>query len=184
MQLKRCTGAWWPGHVDDDCTMEEFYDRLVEYFEAGNHPFTAGAIALELSKDDKPHIQYYLEHKPRRPKTLADLLGLTMGEAIQKVRHSAAGSYDYCLGTGEYHDKPALKRYKLEGEPKLWGSGSGQKADLAGCVEMIVNGNTPFDILQSNPYAYTVHRNRIWNLYLDLRSAKKGLHVPQDMYRR
>lgn len=168
LQLKRCTGAIWPGHLKDHITVGEYFDDLKEYLENGEHPFFGGAIALEQGeKEGNYHIQYYLEHKPLRPSTLANLLNLKMAEAIGKVQNLALGAYNYCAGLGDYADKPAIQRYVF-GEVKCWGSGSGQKADLAGCVEIIVNGNTPYDILKENPYAYAVHRTRIWNLYMDL----------------
>lgn len=169
-QLKRCTGAIWPGHLSEDTTeydLDDFFDHMIVVVEKDPR-FLGGAFALERGeKDGNLHIQYYLEHKPMRLRTIGQALGLAGGDAISKVRHSAKGAYDYCGGFGEYYEKEAIRRHVF-GEVKLWGSGIGQKSDLAGCVEFIMNGNNPYQLLKENPYAYAVHRRRIWDLYLDL----------------
>jgi hypothetical protein len=38
-------------------------------------------------------------------------------------------------------------------------------------VSLILDGMKPGEILREYPYAYTVHRRRIWNLYKDLNNS-------------
>lgn len=186
MQLKRCSGAIWPKHLSDywidiegypdDWEPIEVYYRHLEKTLDKNSKFIGGALALERgTKNGNLHIQYYLEHKPMRLATIGNELGLIGGDAISTIKHSAQGAYDYCAGLGEHKDKEGVQARFTFGEVKCWGSGpSGRTADLNGCVELIVAGNTPFDILRSNPYAYAVHRKRIWDLYDDLRELRRA----------
>lgn len=189
MQLKRCSGAIWPKHLPDhwiddlrdggypeDWEPIELYYKHLESILEKNDKFLGGAIALERgTKNGNLHIQYYLEHKPMRLATIGKELGLIGGDAISTIKHSAQGAYDYCAGLGEHKDKEGVVARFTFGEVKCWGSGpSGRTADLNGCVELIVAGNNPFDILRSNPYAYAVHRKRIWDLYEDLRQMRRA----------
>lgn len=193
MQLKRCSGAIWPKHLpdfwiddidqhdQDEREPIELYYNYLEMILEKNDKFLGGAIALERgTKNGNLHIQYYLEHKPMRLATIGKELGLIGGDAISTIKHSAQGAYDYCAGLGEHKDKEGVEARFIFGEVKCWGSGpSGRTADLNGCVELIVAGNTPFDILRSNPYAYAVHRKRIWDLYDDLRQLRKADEINQ-----
>jgi hypothetical protein len=55
------------------------------------------------------------------------------------------------------------------GIPKLHGDTT--RADLKLLVGFVMDGTHPFEILKSHPYAYCVHRKRIWDLYNDLTYA-------------
>ena len=194
MQLKRCSGAIWPKHLpaifldgDQDGEVEpiELYFDHMAIQLSENDKMLGGALALEVGEEHgNLHIQYYLEHKPMRLATIGRELGLKGGDAITRIKHSAKGAYDYCAGLGEYANKEGVLKRFVFGEVKCWGSGpDGRKADLNGCVEAIMNGNTPYDILKENPYAYAIHRQRIWGLYDDLKEMNSMSRFSDDVER-
>lgn len=175
MQLKRCTGAIWPGHLNADyqhdlaiskeSTMEKYFDDLCLMLDT-NKSFTGGALALERGdRNGDLHVQYYLEHKPLRTKTLARGLMLGVEFAIGKVKHSAEGSYNYCAGLGEYQDKEAVKRHVF-GEVKLYGS-SEAKMEFGQLVEAVMGGSTLTQIMRAHPKAYAWHRRKIKDFWYD-----------------
>ena len=69
----------------------------------------AAALALEMGEQlGRIHIQGYMEHKPKRLKTLASALGV-MTTCFDIVK-DAKGSWDYCTGVNKHDGKFAFKR--------------------------------------------------------------------------
>lgn len=169
MQLSRCFGTIHAGHLSEDfLTVEEYYYYLRD--EMDLDWVHAGAFALEEGgKLGRTHIQFYMEHKRKRPRTMSRLFGLTT-EYVFRTVISATGSWDYCTGEGRHEDKPAKDRFQF-GDPLL--TETGNKADLKMLVGLVVSGTSPQDILKEHPYAYTVHRKRIWDLYFDLKGLDR-----------
>lgn len=143
-------------------------------------PANVRAIALALEKGEKTgnwHIQGYVELRAGRSYAYYANLFNCMETAFSEVK-DAAGSWQYCTGTGKHEGKQGVHDRWTYGEPALYG-GKESRADLRKCVELIVDGNHPTFILKHYPYAYTVHRTRIWRLYVDLRELKnKGKLSP------
>ena len=64
------------------------------------------------------------------------------------------------------------------GEPVLWG-GSENDTSLRWCVDRMLAGASPTDILKENAYAYCVHRRRLWDFYGDIVGLERhGVIVP------
>ena len=172
MQLSRCTGTIQQGHVADETMDIEAYFYYLQETLPSLEWIHAGAVALEVGeKTNRTHIQFYLEHDRKRPSTIAKRIGISTEFAIRTVI-SATGSWDYCSGSGRYENKTGVIDRFSFGEPLL--TETGNKADLKMLVSLIVTGSTPQDILKEHPYAYTVHRQRIWNLYLDLKDIESA----------
>lgn len=171
MMVRRSFGTIHAGHLQicSDLTLESyFYSLKLSITESLG--YTAGAFALEEgSETQRRHIQFYVEHSRKRPSTLAKDFGLITGAVFDRVR-DARGSWNYCTGTGTHEGKEAIERFEF-GSPKL--HGDTHKADLKLMVSLILDGMTPLQILKEYPYAYCVHRPRIWNLYKDLRIMRK-----------
>lgn len=182
MMVRRSFGTIHTGHLPEDFLLSAEKDQpgiasIDAYFEMLKdgwdwEGYTAGAFALEEGTEKKRrHIQFYVEHSRKRPSTLAKDFALTTGAVFDRVRN-AKGSWDYCTGTGTHEDKPALDRFEF-GTPKL--HGDTQRADLKLMVGLVLDGHTPFDILKEYPYAYCVHRKRVWDFYLDLMDMARGI---------
>lgn len=172
--VRRSFGTIHAGHLPEDFegSLDDFFYDLLHARPLGDD-YTAGAFALEEGGETmRRHIQFYVEHSRKRPTTLARDFGLTTGAVFDYVR-DAKGAWDYCTGTGTHAGKPAIERFQF-GTPKL--HGDTQKADLKMMVGLLLDGMTPYEILESHPYAYCVHRSRIWNLYNDLADSQ----LPQD----
>ena len=167
-KVRRSFGTIHAGHLPEDFDdLDEYWYRLTHEFDFDD--YTAGAFALEEGSETKRrHIQFYVEHSRKRPSTLAKDFAVTTGAVFDYVRN-AQGSWDYCTGTGTHEGKEAIERFHF-GTPKL--HGDTQKADLKLMVGLILDGATPYEILESHPYAYCVHRQRIWNLWSDLSDSK------------
>lgn len=180
MQLSRCFGTIHAGHLSEDfLTVEEYYYFLRDEIIPGFDWVHAGAFALEEgSKTGTTHIQFYMEHKRKRPRTLARDFQLTTEYIFRNVI-SPTGSWDYCTGSGRHEGKQAFDRFQF-GEPLL--QETGNKADLKMVVSLIVTGAHPTEILKEHPYAYTVHRRRIWDLFLDLKNMDR-LERSQEEWR-
>jgi len=170
--VRRSFGTIHAGHLLPDVSLDDYWQVLK--LEFGNDSFgvnqekgyTAGAFALEEgSETQRRHIQFYVEHSRKRPSTLAKDFGLSTGAVFDRVR-DARGSWNYCTGTGSHEGKEALDRFEF-GTPKL--HGDTQKADLKLMVSLILDGMSPLEILKEYPYAYCVHRHRIWHLYKDMK---------------
>ena len=117
------------------------------------------------------HIQGYVELKQARSWTwFENTLGVML--TCFQVVHDAQGSWDYCSRSGRYEDKGGVLETYCFGEPVLHG-GSESKADLKKCVGLIIAGYHPTHILRDHPYAYTVHRSRIWALWNDLQELER-----------
>lgn len=165
MMFRRSFGTIHQGHLPNDVTLDEWFYTAAD-FDWQSKGFTAGAFALEEGSETmRRHIQFYVEHKRKRPSTLAKDFGVTTPFVFDRVR-DAAGAWDYCRGTGAHEGKEAIDRFEF-GTPKLHGDTT--RADLKLLVGFVMDGIHPFEILKSHPYAYCVHRRRIWDLYNDLR---------------
>lgn len=168
MMVRRSFGTIHQGHLPEDMSLDDYWGILSApmYLTWTDRGYTAGAFALEEgSATKRRHIQFYVEHTRKRPSTLAKDFGVTTGAVFDIVR-DAQGSWNYCSGTGTHAGKPAIDRFEF-GTPKL--HGDTMKADLKLMVGLILDGMTPLQILKEYPYAYCVHRRRIWNLYGDLK---------------
>ena len=128
MQLRRCFITIHHAHLDplvykglgekeEDWLM--IFDKMIKRIgkTAG---IEAAALALEMGEQlGRIHIQGYMEHKPKRLKTLASALGV-MTTCFDIVK-DAKGSWDYCTGINKHEAKFAFKRWQI-GKPKLHGS--------------------------------------------------------------
>ena len=173
--VRRSFGTIHQGHLPPDMGLDTYWSILngasITWTDRG---YTAGAFALEEgSATRRRHIQFYVEHSRKRPSTLAKDFGLSTGAVFDRVR-DAQGSWNYCTGTGTHEGKEAIDRFEF-GTPKL--HGDTQKADLKLMVSLILDGMTPMDIIKDYPYAYTVHRRRIWNLFRDLKSLERNTPI-------
>ena len=164
--VRRSFGTIHQGHLPEDVGLDYYWEILTTITLWADRGYTAGAFALEEgSATRRRHIQFYVEHSRKRPSTLAKDFGLSTGAVFDRVR-DAQGSWNYCTGTGTHEGKEAISRFEF-GTPKL--HGDTQKADLKLMVSLILDGMSPLQILKEYPYAYTVHRRRIWNLYGDIK---------------
>lgn len=169
--LRRCFGTIHRGNLDENnlaLGIRGYFDSLEERLTDDGR-FLAGAFALEYTKAGNLHVQFYCEHSRMRPTTLAGVFGLDHAQVFEVVK-SANGSWDYCTGTKAHENKPAEARFSF-GTPKL--HGDTQQSDLRMLVEQLMSGAHPLGLLRSHPYAYTVHRSRIWALYRDLQHIEK-----------
>jgi len=165
MQLRRCFLTIHHGHLDPDVypdlpNCEEgwlmIFDKMCQRLSP-KLGYEAGALALEMGeKLGRIHIQGYLEHKPKRLKTIASALGV-MTSCIEIVK-DAKGSWDYCSGINAHEEKFAFKRFNW-GTPKL--HGSLEKIVLSDLVNLIISGVDLRAIMVRHPYAYCVHRDRL-----------------------
>lgn len=138
------------------------------------------AVALAFEKGEKTgnyHVQGYVELFAGRTFSYYGKLFGCKPEAFSEVK-DAAGGWAYCAGTGKHEGKEGVLDRFQYGDPALYG-GVETRADLKRCVDLIVDGNHPTYILRHYPYAYTVHRTRIWRLWVDLREMQnKGVLSP------
>ena len=144
--------------------------------------FHAGAFALERGDEtDRVHIQFYVEHGQKTAATLARQVGIAVPAVFYDTVRSAKGAWDYCTGLGKHAAKPAIARFSW-GEPTLFGS---TEADTSfrWCVDEILSGARPEDILRANAYAYAIHRQRIWTLFSDLGQLERNgsIATPQSV---
>lgn len=190
--LRRSFGTIHAGHVckeydlaqwsDPEASLKEYWEWLITaQFTLSQSGINAGAFSLERgTKTGTLHIQFYIEHDRKRPSTLASNFRLTSGYPFDRVR-DAKGSWGYCSGTENGKPKEGVEALFSFGEPKLHGDAS--RADLKTLVNLIVEGTSPAEILRKFPYAYTVHRRRIWDLYLDIQELLDGREFkgPKDI---
>jgi len=172
VQLRRCFITIHHAHLDpliygvkkiDDMSpsgQEEawlmIFDKMIKRIgkTAG---IEAAALALEMGEQlGRIHIQGYMEHKPKRLKTLASALGV-MTTCFDIVK-DAKGSWDYCSGINKHEGKFAFKRWQI-GKPKL--HGSLEKIVLSDLVNLYISGIDLKTIMRKHPYAYCVHRDRL-----------------------
>lgn len=164
MQLRRCFITIHHNHLNPELykfgdSEEEWimiFDKMVK--RIGNAPgIEAAALALEVGEQlGRIHIQGYMEHKPKRLKTLATILGV-MPTCFNIVK-DAKGSWDYCSGINAHEGKFAFKRWSV-GKPKLYGSL--EKIVLSDLVNLYISGIDLQTIMKKHPYAYCVHRDRM-----------------------
>lgn len=169
------------GHILDDEYLQmakktDSYETTLNIFfqeiKRIRHPKLVRALAmsLEVGSDTKRvHIQIYMELKQARSWDWYGNYFGVMSTCFQKVR-DAPGAWRYC--TGQDGEKTGILETWSFGDPVLHGS-SESKADLKRCVSYIVDGYHPTMILRDYPYAYTVHRQRIWALWHDLQELEK-----------
>lgn len=185
--VRRSFGTIHFGHLPEKYSdVDEYFEDLQSVTNWTERGYTAGAFALEDGTEKKRrHVQFYVEHSRKRPTTLAKDFGVSTAAVFDKVR-DAQGSWNYCTGTGTHEGKEAVDRFEF-GVPKL--HGDTQRADLKLLVGLVLDGMTPFQILKEYPYAYCIHRKRLWDLYSDLQSLEKhkvlgDTWVPQNPYER
>lgn len=168
LQIRRTAGTIQYGHLNP-----EKYSDMVDYFqELGkiiqNKKISAGAFALEVGEETgRMHIQFYMEFEDRvRTSQLRNWFDLHLPKHESAFRRviDARGAWDYCAGIGRYAEKPAIGRHVF-GDPRLHGSETNVK--LADLVQMVIDGNDLRSIMLHNPYAWTVHRHRIVQLWRD-----------------
>ncbi len=179
-QLRRACGTIHLGHIDPEYYAElpqdaedkeqffnEYLDFLIPHLDESNG-YRAGAFALEYGeKTGRLHVQFYVEFQSSSPKRLTTLVKewrLTVPEVFDTVR-SAKGSWNYCAGQGDYEDKGGVIRRYVFGEPLLFGTD--KRTGLAEMVTMVIDGASLKEIMLSDPYAWSIHRARIYQLYLD-----------------
>jgi len=171
MQLRRCFGTIHFGHLSeryDELITGENSESMILVLEKLianlDDAYTAGAFAVEAGEvAGRIHIQFYVEHKPKRLSTLAKDFGVTTNACFDVVK-SAGHAWDYCAGLGDHASKQAFKRLTF-GEPKL--SGTLAKVALNDLVNLIISGITLKEIMKAHPYAYCVHRDRLRKFYED-----------------
>ena len=167
MMVRRSFGTIHLGHLPEGKSLDQYWDILTTVHNWTERGYTAGAFALEEgSETQRRHIQFYVEHSRKRPSTLAKDFGVTTPAVFDRVR-DAQGSWNYCTASGTHAGKEGVVDSFTFGTPKL--HGDTHKADLKLMVSLILDGMSPMEILQEYPYAYTVHRRRIWGLYGDLK---------------
>lgn len=172
-RTRRSVGCIHLGHLPEEyrdegmATAMEIYWNEIEQKDWSGEGYTAGAFAMEEAPSTGAiHIHFYVEHSQKAATTLCRQFGLTQPAVFYDTVRSARGSWDYCTGAGKHEMKEAMARFDF-GTPTLWG-GSENDASLKWCVDRILAGSHPTDILRENAYAYTVHRQRIWYLWADL----------------
>jgi len=177
MQLRRCFITIHHAHLDhnlyknlgdDEAAWTLIFDKMIKRIgkTAG---IEAAALALEMGEQlGRIHIQGYMEHKPKRLKTLASALGV-MPTCFDIVK-DAKGSWDYCSGINAHEGKFAFKRWSV-GKPKL--HGSLEKIVLSDLVNLYISGIPLGTIMQKHPYAYCVHRDRLKKFAEDWSSIVK-----------
>lgn len=171
IMLRRTFWSIHRGHLREHDADEDPEVELVAYW---NHlisldwkslGFTGVAISLERgSETERTHVQGYAEHSQMRLTTLAKKLGVS--PTSFSVVRSSKDSYDYCTKSGVHHEKPGVLRLYEWGEFKL--HGDTMKADLRMMVDLVLQGTPAGELLMAYPYAWTVHRDRLRKLYLDL----------------
>lgn len=165
----------------EEIAMHAFFEELRQR-EWETLGFTSGAFALERGNEtDRVHIQFYIEHGQKTATTLSRQVGVAVPAVFYDTVRSAKGSWDYCTGRGKHAVKPAIARFSW-GEPTLFGS---TEADTSfrWCVDEILAGARPEDLLRQNAYAYAVHRQRIWTLFSDLAQLEKNgrIRTPESV---
>lgn len=172
MMLRRSTGTVHYGHLDPEQyhDIEAYWNDHIESFDWKGSGITAAAFALEVgTQTQRKHVQFYVEHSRKRPATLAKLFRVSAPECFRTVI-DASGAWAYCTGTGAHEEKPSESRYTF-GTPKL--HGDTQKADLRMMVGLLLDGAELRELVKSHPYAWCVHRKRLIELDLDLRSIRR-----------
>ncbi len=181
----------WPAHLpkeyremcENGCTettmnlyFQERKKHLAAWKSERKGTLRGCAIALEVgTQNEGVHIQGYIELKSARSWQHYGKQFRVYPECFQTVR-SGIGSYEYCTKTGSHSDKEGVLENWQSGPKedfRLYDGSSETKADLKQCVGHIVEGYHPLFILKENPYAYTVHRARIWALWHDLQELER-----------
>ena len=181
----------WPAHLpeayqdlardkSDETMMSLYFEErkkyLREWKKERNSTLRGCAIALELGEENEGiHIQGYIELTTARTWAHYGRRFIAKPQAFNKVR-SGIGSYEYCTRTGQYAEKAGVLENWATGPKedfRLYDGSREKTADLKHCVGLIVEGYHPYIILKENPYAYTVHRQRLWSLWRDLQEVER-----------
>jgi len=200
---RRAAFTIWLGHLPEEyqdtakngspeTTMNLFYQErkkmLTAWKSERNSTLRGCAIALEVGTiNEGTHIQGYIELKSARSWQFYAKRFRTKSSCFEVVR-SGIGIYEYVTKSGSHSDKEGVLENWSTGPKedfRLYDGSSESKADLKHCVGLLVEGYHPLYILKQNPYAYTVHRTRIWSLWLDLQELENtgtlsGPPVPEQ----
>ena len=159
---------------DDEVQLRSYWDFLTNNMNFASMGYTGVALALEVGKQGRLHIQGYAEHSQKRFSTLGKNFGLQ--PSAFSVVIDSKGSHDYCRGLGVYANKEGVLARWSFGEFKL--HGDTHKADLKMLVGLVLDGATPRDIFAAHPYAWCVHRDRLLKFYED--KAKYERKAPRE----
>ncbi len=168
---------------------QERKKHLADWKMQRNSTLRGCAMALEVGGEHGGvHIQGYIELKSARSWLHYGKQFRVYPECFQTVR-SGIGSYEYCTKTGSYSDKEGVLENWSTGPKedfRLYDGSNESKADLKHCVGLLVEGYHPAYIFRQNPYAYTVHRARIWSLWRDIQEHEKtgtlsGPTIPEQL---
>ena len=187
---RRASFTIWPGHLPEvwqdllkggckETTMNLYFQetkRKVAKYQKDANVIRGVAMALEVGTENRGiHVQGYIELTSARSWSWYGKLFNCYPECFQTTR-SGVGSYEYVTATGNYQDKEGVLE-NWQSAPResfrLHDISNESKADLKWCVGHIVEGYHPEYILKTNPYAYTVHRARIWGLWHDLQEMER-----------
>lgn len=187
---RRASFTIWMGHLpeeyremakngDAEVVMDLYFQErkkmLQEWKLERNTTLRGCAMSLEVGgTHGGVHVQGYIELKSARSWQHYAKRFRVFPECFQTTR-SGVGSFEYCSKSGNYADKEGVLETYLTGpreDFRLHDVSSETKADLKQCVGYIVEGYHPSFILKQNPYAYTVHRGKIWALYNDLKEIE------------
>ncbi len=172
-RTRRSTGCIHFGHLPEryDNIDEYWRTRIVRYLWK-DHGYTAGAFALEVAPSTGAHhIHFYVEHGQKSAGTLARQFDVSQEAVFYDTVRSPQGIWDYCTGGGKHDQKEFLERFMIDAKPTLFGGGA-SATTLKWCVDELLAGQSPMDLMRTNTYAYCVHRTRIWHLYHDLNEVE------------
>ena len=188
---RRASFTIWMGHLpeeyremakngDAEVVMNLYFDSrkemLSDWKKERNSTLRGCAMSLEVGGTHGGiHVQGYIELRSARSWAHYAKRFRVLPECFQTTR-SGVGSFEYCSKSGSYSDKDGVLETYLTGpreDFRLHDVSGDSKADLKQCVGYIVEGYHPVFILKNNPYAYTVHRSRIWALWHDLQEIER-----------
>ena len=198
-KYRRSTGVIHLGHLTDsfyhdenragismseiEVLMQHYFDNTIKKKYYPENIYRAGTFSLEVGKlAERPHINFYVERLHPASSTTWSKSFETMETSFDWYVKDPKGAWEYCSQSGRHSDKEGVIEIFQFGDPALYG-GTAQNADLRKCVDLLLNGATPTSILQEFPYAYAVHRGKIWRMYQDLQTLERygRLSTPPDL---